>query len=282
MGKKKDKDKTQDEVLDVAQGEALNEDARKRLEKLESEWEKRELSYWGISFSCSDLRLLLEHSRPVQALIRQIACGQMGAGEPAPGQAQGDDALQAELDAMRKQLQDLREEREQLQRALEQARQQAAACQMELDRLRQHPPLGEAGEVLAFLCQRSDLQAFLGLEGLAMDVEGLVRMVAVLAQKDNVRRLLERLGEAAVRRRAPMTAQERALLAAAVNWLNYNWRTRPYRLVDPQPYAPFDFNTQNRANYTPTGETIVQVLAPGLQNGQLQWELKPIVETSNR
>ena len=274
MGKEKVKDKTQ--------GEALNEDARKRLEKLESEWEKRELSYWGISFSSSDLRLLLEHSRPVRALIRQIACGQMGAGEPVPGQAQGDDALQAELDAVRKQLQDLREEREQLQRALEQARQQAAACQMELDRLRQHPPLGEASEALAFLCQRSDLQAFLGLEGLARDVEGLVRMVAVLAQKDNVRRLLERLGEAAVSRRAPMTAQERALLAAAVNWLNYNWRARPYRLVDPQPHAPFDFNTQNRANYTPTGETIVRVLAPGLQNGQLQWELKPIVETSNR
>lgn len=149
----------------------------------------------------------------------------------------------------------------------------------QIENLRERPPLGKAGKTLAFLCGQDELLKRLSLQGLTDNVEGLVRTVAVLAQKDNVVRLLEALGEVAQSRAAPVSPEERDLIETSVAWLNHNWERKPYRLVDPLVGEKYDFTAHRRARTTPTGETIVAVLAPGLQNAAGHWEVKPIVST---
>lgn len=185
----------------------------------------------------------------------------------------------AERARLAKEAQAAQDETQRLHDKLRAAARENEALARELETVRCRPPLGKAGEVLAFLCRQEDLLKRLGLEGLSGDAESLVRMVAVLAQKDNVLRLLEALGEAAQTRRAPLAENERELLEAAVGWLNHNWKTKPYRIVWPEAGAPFNYDAHKRASYTPSGERLAKALAPGLQNSQGGWECKPIVVT---
>lgn len=187
--------------------------------------------------------------------------------------------LTAEAKAAQDKIARMEAELRKRQSDLQEAQKEREALVRQIDDLRRQPPLGQAGDVLAFLCDRDDLQKRLGLEGLSRDAEGVVRMVAVLAQKENVVRLLEALGEAAQKRKAPVSPEERVLLEAAVAWLNHNWKSKPYRLILPQVGEKYDYAAHRRASVTPTGETIASVLAPGLQNGAGSWECKPIVMT---
>lgn len=185
--------------------------------------------------------------------------------------------LTAEAKAAQDKIAHMEAELRKRQSHLQEAQNEREALVRQIDDLRRQPPPGQAGDVLAFLCDRDDLQKRLSLEGLSRDAEGIVRMVAVLAQKENVVRLLESLGEAAQKRKALVSPEERALLEATVVWLNHNWESKPYRLVLPQVGEKYAYEAHRRASVTPTGETIFSVLAPGLRNGAGSWECKPIV-----
>lgn len=283
---------------------------RERLKMLSEEWERSEAGYGYLSsLTAADLRLLLESHLPTRALIRAIAVGgeaqteeasPRSAEAPTPTFAAEDEAAHAEARRLQEEVQELRVQNAELKKHDQEARRQLSelesqlrdaqrdalraknekqALARELDDLRRQPPLGEAGTALAALCDRPQLQQHMGLQGLRMDVDSLVRMVAILAQKDNIEQLLKALGEEAQKRATPLADDERALLGAALTWLNYNWPTMPYRLVWPALNDPFDFDAHVRAKSTPTGETIAAVLTPGLQDGRQNWVRKPLVMT---
>lgn len=185
---------------------------------------------------------------------------------------QEQDSLKARLDEAQEALREARSAADMERSAREKAERRAA----ELEKRTQH---GAAGRTLAALRGNAKLARRFGLDGLGDDIDSLVRAVAVLAQRDNVVQLFEALGEEAQKRREPLTNEERALLEAAVDWYNYNWKDKRYALEEPRQGAPFDLERHRRAKHTPTGETIARVLVPGLRSGTGAPSPKPIVET---
>lgn len=111
------------------------------------------------------------------------------------------------------------------------------------------------------------------------DTQALIHTVAVLAQRDNLERLWNTLKDRCEADRRPASADERALLQAALGWYNHNWRTRPYRLNEAAPSSGFDFNQHQRSQHTPSGETVTALLLPGLHDGSGKALRKALVST---
>lgn len=162
----------------------------------------------------------------------------------------------------------------QLQKDLQAADKKLQASQAELARA------GSAAPELALLRQDTALAQALSLSPLPSgDTEALIHIVAVLAQRDNLERLWSALKERCEAERRPASAAEQALLSAALAWYNYNWRTRPYRLIDAAPAAAYDFNAHLRSRHTTTGETITAQLLPGIADGSGNPLCKALVST---
>lgn len=177
---------------------------------------------------------------------------------------------------------ELKEAREDLRKAQAVANNERLArqaCEGRVAELKAQSHFGTAGQAFAALRADPEIASRLGLSGLGDDVDSLVRVVAVLAQKDNVLRLLDALSDSAQKRKEPLAAGERALINAAVRWLNHNWQTKPYELEEPKHGTAFESDRHRRARYTPTGETINRVLVPGLRSSTGALEYKPVVET---
>lgn len=162
----------------------------------------------------------------------------------------------------------------QLQKDWQAADKKLQASQAELARA------GSAAPELALLRQDTALAQALSLSPLpAGDTEALIHIVAVLAQRDNLERLWSALKERCEAERRPTSAAEQALLSAALAWYNYNWRTRPYRLIDAAPAAAYDFNAHLRSRHTNTGEAITAQLLPGIADGSGNPLCKALVST---
>ena len=162
----------------------------------------------------------------------------------------------------------------QLQKDWQAADKKLQASQAELARAGSAPP------ELALLRQDTALAQALSLSPLpSSDTEALVQTVAVLAQRDNLERLWGVLKERCEAEHRPASAAEQALLSAALAWYNYNWRTRPYRLIDAAPAAAYDFNAHLRSRHTTTGEAITAQLLPGIADGSGNPLCKALVST---
>lgn len=298
MGKKDHDDERRHDPL-----AHLGKDARKRLEKLGEEWDKEAGSYLLTELKAPDLRLLLEYSKPLRDLIRQIAATAPGQTVPSAAaqaalksardeaeaaQSEAEDqcrALQAQLVASQRDAATLRQqlaEAQQRSRAVEQelrsAQRQLASLEQELARQRQQQ--GAQPPALALLRQDSTLAQRLDLADLPADASAaLIRVVAVLAQMNSIERLWDALKENCERDRRPASAEETALLQTALDWHNHNWSRRPFTLHRPRSGDSFDYSKEQRAAASPSGDTLSAVWLPGIVAGSGHVQKKALVAT---
>ncbi len=266
-----------------------------KLEKLCSSWSKKDpRDLPSEKLTINDLRLLLENDSPLRRIICKIATipgadtinqgrGNQGEGpqdlapvhQELPGEKQERDnnllALQEKerlLGNATNEILDLKKERDTLYQKL-------LDTKSELKRLQQ-------AEIpaLAFLRSDADLGKSLGLSGLAGDgQDDLIRAVAVLSQWENIRRLWDTLKARCENEHRAATLEESGLLKTAIGWHNYNWPSKPYRLVTPHAGQNFDFETQQRAASTPTGDRIEAIWLPGIVAGNGDIMQKALVAT---
>ena len=140
--------------------------------------------------------------------------------------------------------------------------------------------IGSAPAELALLREDTALAQALSLSTLPSgDIEALIHIVAVLAQRDNLERLWDILKDRCENENRPANAAERALLSTALAWYNYNWRTHPYNLIEVSPTAAYDFNAHLRNRHTTTGEIIVAQHLPGIIGSNNEQVRKALVIT---
>lgn len=127
--------------------EALDKQNRKRLEKLQAEWDKSSEAFLQERLSLRDLRLLLEYHAPLQALIRAIASSPQGGlplatdlgsqaeGAPcqAPSAIEEHAAALSEAEHWREQCQALQQDLKQCSAATNNLLKEKSAIQQELE-----------------------------------------------------------------------------------------------------------------------------------------------------
>lgn len=280
----------------------LDKKKRERLEKLGEEWDK-EAGGWLEKLTAPDLRLLLENSKPLHDLIRQIVATAPGQTVPSAAaqaalestrdeaeaaQSEAEDqcrALQAQFAAsqrdaaaLRLQLAEAQQRSRTVEQELHSAQRQLASLEQELARQRQQQ--GAQPPALALLRQDSALAQRLDLADLPADTSAaLIRVVAVLAQMNSIERLWDALKENCERERRPASAEETALLQNALDWHNHNWSRRPYTLHRPRTGDSFDFSKEQRAAASPSGDTLSAVWLPGIVAGSGNVQKKALVAT---
>ncbi len=172
--------------------------------------------------------------------------------------------------------------------AQQQAEQQQQACnkaQTKVESLQAELRTLQASQArhasLTLLRKDGDLAAHLMLNPLpASDVDALVQVVAVLAQIDNIKRLWNKLKERCEHEKRAASSAELTLWQDALQWHNFNWpSTHHFRSLTPSPACSYDFNQHQRWCHTLSGETLAQVLLPGLADASGKALLKPLVDT---
>ncbi len=293
----------------------LDKDSRKRLEKMEVEWDKPTTASWLVELKLPDLRLLLEHHQPLQDLIRAIAATGLGSSPLAAAQANSDlqtqlqestltaqdaSAAQAESESkllkLREQCKGLQADLAQCSAATQQLLQdkkttQTALSQTEKQLQQAHKELNAARAALArhgaapaelqLLQHDAELARRLELADLPEDTtQALIRVVAVLAQRENMERLWTVLKERCEAENRTAHPEERALLAAALSWYNHNWRNKPYKLLEVPSGTSYDFERHLRSQHTTGGEKIRELRLPGIADGSGRvMNCKPLVST---
>lgn len=278
----------------------LDKDSRKRLEKLDEQWDDAPGKYLSEKLTLADLRLLLEHHTPLQDLLRAIVTSSsneslvMVAKEPTDlrkSTAEEDassrsvdadyarmqselgvvrahcGALQNELEKCTTATQQLLQANGKLEKQLLQAQKELGACRAELTRSSNAPA------ELALLRGAGELAQRLELTDLPdNDTQALIRTVAVLSQMNNIERLWDTLKAACERESRPASAEETALLQTALDWHNHNWQKKPFALHRPGDGKHFDFSKEQRAAPFSGGETLSAVWLPGIvaSNGTVQ------------
>lgn len=111
------------------------------------------------------------------------------------------------------------------------------------------------------------------------DTLALAQVVAVLSQWSNIDRLWTFLKDRCERQAQAASAAEQSLLLTALAWHNHNWPNAPYRALQPESGRAFDFAQHMRSRHTATGETISQLLLPGLLTPQGKCVAKALVRT---
>lgn len=291
----------------------LDKDSRKRLDKIQEEWDSTH-SFMLEKLTLPDLRRLLEHYRPLQDLIRAIAGTAQGGSPLAAAQQTSDlrEQLQdtettaqaatvaqaeaeAEADTLRQQCQALQhdlnqcsaatqkllQEKTSAQEALRQLEKQWQEAQNELTATRTElVRAGSAPAELRLLRQDEELARRLDLADLPNDAtQALIRVVAVLAQRDNLERLWTALKERCEAENRPANTAERTLMASALSWYNHNWRTKPYQQVEVAPGTAYDFEHHQRSQHTTGGEKINELRLPGIADGSGRPRCKALVST---
>ena len=163
---------------------------------------------------------------------------------------------------------------QQLEKKAQQAQKELKACQAELART------GTVPAELTLLRQDDALAQALGLAPLPSDdTQALIQIVAVLAQRDNLERLWHALKDRCEADHRPASSSESALLSAALAWHNYNWRTRPYSLIEASPSNGYDFERHQRSRHTPNGDSQAAQHLPGMADGSGTPLCKALVST---
>lgn len=294
--------------------DSLDKPSRKRLEKIGPQWSEP-CEGWSVDkLTLPDLKLLLEHFTPLQDLIRALVATPAGASPSAlahetaslrdqasAAQAAQDSAeaalasTQAELAQAHERcraaerdlsqctakVQDLLQKNRLQQQTMQQLEQQCQQLQNALSAAQaQLARSGSAPAELALLRQDTTLAQALGLEPLPSDdTQALIQTVAVLSQRDNLERLWSALKDRCEANKRPATAGEQALLQAALDWHNHNWRTRPFRLIEATPASAYHFEYHQRSRHASTGETISAQHLPGIADGSGRALCKALVHT---
>lgn len=282
----------------------LDRKAEERLKKLEEEWDKEATDWLLEKLTLADLRLLLEHFKPLRKLIRQIAQQGIPPEPTAPLAEDVDTAtaphtspeetslLRERCATLEQQLGDLQKRLEQSDRDLQQARMQRDTLRAERDQLQKDlrdaqvrlqaldrtRPSSVMDSLVRWLKHHPEAANRLDLQDLGSETQDLIRLVAVLSQWNNILRLHELLTEAG-HTHGKADEEGVALLDTALAWHNHNWRERPYRTERPTPGAAFDYTRQQRMRHTPTGERIAQVLVPAIIDSSGKVICKAVVET---
>ena len=166
------------------------------------------------------------------------------------------------------------QDRQKLERELWQCKDELNECQEQLQRN------GRAPFELEFLRKDSALADVLGLAHLPADnIAALTRVVAVLSSEDGVKSVLSALKDRCEAENRAINANERALLVASVAWLNHNWPSHPYQLVDVPAHSDYKFETQQRFKHSATGDTVTETILLGFADSAGKVICKPLVRT---
>lgn len=134
--------------------------------------------------------------------------------------------------------------------------------------------------ILEYLREESSLAQRLGLAELPTNtLHAVVKMVAVLSQRDSLERLWDVLKERCEANNRRLNNNEAVLFQSALEWYNHNWSTRPFQLLMPEIGAAYDFDKQLKSTHTQSGEIVVEVRLPGIADGAGKVICKPIVAT---
>lgn len=270
-------------------GTRLDEESRKRLHKLQAEWDKGVGAFFIERLTMADLRLLLEHFPPLQVLIRAIAVGENAtAGEMEDDQANeaGQAAQPVVYVPPREMERSLRDElarcETQLQKLLQDNRKLEQVCRQLKDELAAARRSRAAAAPVELILLREDasLAAAMGLAALPEDdLQAWTQVVAVLAQRDSLERLWSVIKMRCEGECRPANEGELRLLSSALTWFNHNWRARPYQLREVAPSTAFDFDTQQRSSQAAAGDTVAELWLPGIADGGGRLLCKPLVLT---
>lgn len=288
-----------------ADNNELGKKRSKQLEKLENA-RHEESSIWWEKLSVADFWLLLEHSPLVKQLIQNISNGSSNASPynaaPAVSTYAAPDNSH-ELAALKKELaheQDnhrlTRQKAADCAHDLQQCGQQVEALLREKTQLTQQVQAAQAEAQTArdallrsqnsvptevrYLRTETALASTLELDNLPTDnTLALIRVVAVLSQRDNVERLWVALKDRCESDRRACNADETQLLRSAVQWLNFNWPTHPYALTEPREGQSYDYSKHLRSRHTVTGETVTRVCVPGIADSSGRDLKKPLIHT---
>lgn len=134
--------------------------------------------------------------------------------------------------------------------------------------------------VLDILRQETALAQRLGLAELSSNaLQAVIKMVAVLSQLDSLERLWDVLKEHCKDTNRKISDTELCLLQSALEWYNYNWNTRPFKLLMPEVGSTYDYEKQQKSTCTPTGEVVLELVLPGIADGAGKVIRKTVVAT---
>lgn len=282
-----------------SQPKASDGDANERLAKLSADWNESRVS--SSEFNAADLRMMLEGHAPLWDLIRSIVADTSKPTGFVPGgttatemsNSSGDiQALQKDLETAKQQLhnsaieiesslgkiQELEEKNKVLISERLALTSQLLQCKADLLRAQS---LYSDTPALTLLRADQQLAKNMGLSDLSDDdVKALIQIVAVLSQRDNVKRLWETLRDRCESEKRPAADDEIALLHSALAWHNHNWSTLPYRLIETAPGNRYDYKIHLRSRHVTKGETIVAMYLPGIQDGAGDALSKTLVMTN--
>lgn len=232
----------------------MNEKKERRLHELQEDAKKGVSTYCLEKLTYPDLLLLLKEDKMLRELIRSLL----------KTKQDDDEATQPETPAA--------EPEPPAPKARSYSPPLATVSQDPL-RLHLKPEL----DLLAWVRADAELAALWLPDDAEPEARQLIRLVALLAQWDQVLRLWDQLAERCKSARRPATAVERRILAAALDIHNLVWRDRAARLQPVESGIAFDFKQHERG--VSTGETIRAEWLPGLLNAAGQLQKKPLVET---
>lgn len=206
---------------------------------------------------------IAELNTELETLQQQSAQDKQQLVQAAEVQKTQNQQLQQYADSKAEHEQQLQQEKD----AANRYQQQASQLEQEVASLRKQLAQFQPPAQLQILRSDTELTRSLGLDLTGNDQQALIAMVAVLAQKDNLERLWDSLRERCDAEKRAASAQEQALLTAALSWYNHNWKSRPFQLLEPATGTGFNFEQHQKAKHQTDGETIKQVWLPGLADG---------------
>ena len=276
----------------------LDKDARKRFDRLVQDWGKDPGSqWWSEKLFPSDLRLLLEHFLPLRELIQEIASSSRCEEEvhalsdenvdPDANNSTTDlpDNVLIELDEKQSQFDKQTKKLEECYAIIENLNKEIQELQNDKRILEEKLATQRAKEAntlpeLDVLRSDRDLAIAVGLEELPKEMNlAIVKVVAVLAQHDNLIRLWTVLKDRCETGSRAASQKENQLLKGGLAWYNHNWPNRPFKLCEAEPGVPYDFKQHLRSRNTPNGEVISEFLLPGINDGGGKPICKVLVRT---
>lgn len=267
--------------------ETLHSHPLDRLPLLLSDWENG--THDAKKIDVTDLRLLLQQGPVLEYLRCQVNSTTVapviaGAAQKAATPTQAQERCEQPVDPIGIELKDckehliaVREDKLTLEKKYQSIQQELAKTQKELAKEK-----GRFSDLPVLVLLRADQQLAenLGLLPLPQDcIDALTQVVAVLSQRDNLKRLWEFLRERCESERRVVNHVETTLLTAALAWHNYNWKSLPYELVETQAGSRYDYKTQLRSRHVTKGELVEEMLLPGVAEGSGELLCKILVRT---
>lgn len=257
----------------------MDKKERKRLEELQKNGQKAIDDYYLKNLTYPDLQLLLLADPTIQRLIRQIVepmfaeCQQE---ETAKAESDTDDTTEDETPAAPViEYRDREIIKEVIKTVIQKVPHEVRVEVPVYDPLREQ--LAPELKLLHAVKADAELaQAWLWAD----ESEGrqLVRLLAVLAEWDEVLSLWSRLADRCKTDQRAATPTECSILQAALALHNLRYRNRAAQLATAEISAPFHHETMERG--TSKGSSVAEIWLPGLTNAAGQLQKKPVVKTA--